>query len=159
MHAGSPLLLDDAPKTRLDNCLGKKQHLIKVALEDARLKVGGLADQIEEGNIVVAVQGGEALDGKPHPVVGPQVLAQRLHFPQRVPLVHVHQDVVGPELILSRTRDPLEAEVIVDVLQGLQTFCEVFIVQLWGEVMVTLFTEALGTDNVEPDRSKRLYRS
>ena len=91
--------------------------------------------------------------------MGPQVLPQRLHLPQCVPLVHVHQDVVGAELILSWTRDPLKAEVIIDVLQGLQTFCEVFIVQLWGEVMVTLFTEALSTDNVEPDRSMRLYSS
>ena len=139
--------------------LWKKEYLIKVALEDARFKVGGLADQIEKGNIVVAVQGSEALDGEPHPVVCSQVLAQRLHFPQCVALVHVHQDVIGAEFILAWTRDPLEAEVIVDVLQGLQTLGEVFVVQLWGEVMVTLLTEALGTDNVEPDRSKRLYRS
>ena len=50
--------------------LWKKEYLIKVALEDARFKVGGLADQIEKGNIVVAVQGSEALDGEPHPVMG-----------------------------------------------------------------------------------------
>ena len=134
--------------------LWKKEYLIKVALEDARFKVGGLADQIEKGNIVVAVQGSEALDGKPHPVVGPQVLAQRLHFPQRVPLVHVHQDVIGAEFILAWTRDPLEAEVIVDVLQGLQTLGEVFVVQLWGEIMMTFFTESLGTNNVEPGRQQ-----
>ena len=134
--------------------LWKKEYLIKVALEDARFKVGGLADQIEKGNIVVAVQGGEALDGKPHPVVGPQVLAQRLHFPQCVPLVHVHQDVIGAEFILAWTRDPLEAEIIVDVLQGLQTLGEVFVVQLWGEIMMTFFTESLGTNNVEPGRQQ-----
>ena len=156
MHVGSQLPLADAPNTRSDKSFGnKKQYLVKVALEDARLKVGGLANQIEEGDIVVAVQGGEALDGKPHPVMGPQVLAQRLHLPQGVPLVHVHQDVIGAELVLSWTRDPLKAEVIVDVLQGLQTFCQVFIIQLWGEIMVTLLTESLGTDNVEPGKQKR----
>ena len=132
--------------------LWKKEYLIKVALEDARFKVGGLADQIEKGNIVVAVQGSEALDGEPHPVMGSEVLSQRLHFPQCVPLVHVHQDVIGSEFVLSWTRDPLEAEVIVDVLQCLQTLGEVFIVQLWGEIMMTFFTKSLGTNNVEPGR-------
>ena len=130
------------------------QYLIEVALEDARLKIGRLADQIEKGNIVVAVQGSEALDGKPHPVMGSQVLAQCLHLPQCVPLVHVHQDVIGAEFIFSWAWDPLKAEVIVDVLQGLQTLGEVFIVQLWGEIMMTFFTESLGTDNVEPGGQK-----
>ena len=82
------------------------------------------------------------------------MLSQRLHFPQCVPLVHVHQDVIGAEFILAWTRDPLEAEVIVDVLQGLQTLGEVFVVQLWGEIMMTFFTESLGTNNVEPGRQQ-----
>ena len=72
--------------------------------------------------------------------MGSKVLAQCLHFSQCVPLVHVHQDVIGAEFILAWTRDPLEAEIIVDVLQGLQTLGEVFIVQLWGEVVMTFFT-------------------
>ena len=86
--------------------------------------------------------------------MGSQVLAQCLHLPQCVPLVHVHQDVIGAEFIFSWAWDPLKAEVIVDVLQGLQTLGEVFVVQLWGEIMMTFLTESLGTNNVEPGRQK-----
>ena len=80
------------------------------------------------------------------------MFAQRLHFPQCVPLIHVHQNVIGAELIFPWTRDPLEAEVIVDVLQGLQTLSQVFIVELWGEIVMTFFTQSLGTNDVEPGR-------
>ena len=83
--------------------------------------------------------------------MGSKVLAQCLHFSQCVPLVHVHQHVVGTELVLSGTRYSFKTEVVVDVLQGLQALCEVLVVKFWGEIVVTLLTQPFGADDVEPD--------
>ena len=49
----------------------RNKDLIEVALEDAGLEEGGLADEVEEAHIVVAVQSGEALDGELDSVMGP----------------------------------------------------------------------------------------
>ena len=117
----------------------RNKNLIEVALEDAGLEERGLADEVEEAHIVVAVQGGEALDGELDSVMGPQMFTEGLHLPEGVTLVHVQQNVVGAELVLSRTGDALKTEVIVDVLQGLQALCQVFVVQLWGEIMMAFF--------------------
>ena len=117
----------------------RNKNLIEVALEDAGFEEGGLADEVEEAHIVVAVQSGEALDGELDSVMGPQMFTEGLHLSQGVTLVHVQQNVVGAELVLSRTGDALKTEVIVDVLQGLQALCQVFVVQLWGEIMMAFF--------------------
>ena len=126
------------------------------------MQQGGLGPhQPEEPDVVVGADRAEHVQREvdlrraPHPPV------QRLHLPQRVAVVHVHQDLVGPELGLVRADDVLVPEVLVHVLQRLQALGEVLVVQLPVEIVAVLLDEALGADDVEtgallddPDRGQ-----
>ena len=77
------------------------------------------------------------------------VLLQVVRLALRLALVKVEQDVVAPELGLVLAHHPLQAEVVVDLLDGGQALGQVLRVELGVELVDTLLAEALGAENVK----------
>ena len=124
-------------------------YLGEVTMANAGLEEGGFAgDETEEPHVIVSVEGGVDLDGDSDGFRAPHLRSEVLDDPQRVAVVEVEEDDVGAELGLAGANHARQSQIVVELLQALQAFGQVFRIDFLIEDVVIFLAQSLGAVGV-----------
>ena len=123
--------------------------LVEVSMANASLKKSGLAaDEAEEADVIVAVERGMDLDGRLDDLGFAHFRSQILNDSQCVAVIEIEEHHVGPELGFVGAEDILQGQIVVELLETLQAFGQVFRVDFLVEDVKIFFAKPLGAISV-----------